>query len=215
MASIPVLGSFRSRAVVVAGTADIVIGVGALGIGASIAAGNSKNALPLGLLVLLVGAYLMISGLGRVTARLEVCSDRVRWRWYFSWHAVELREIEDAALVEKGSTASGASWSGFLGGGFVSVFIWWVGELVCSVFGNEPSIGSVELVVIRHHGSPVEVRPISVWSTRSSHSQANQALDAVKSAIEVGPSAPAQNWQLLHDQWESPEPEQSAPPSSV
>ena len=139
----------------------------------------------------------------------------MRWRWYFAWHEVELGELEDAALVEKGSRASGASWSGFLGGGFVSVFIWWIGELVWSVFSNEPSIGRVELVVIPRHGSPVEVRPISAWSTRSSHSQANQALDAVKSAIVAGAPAPAQNWQLLHDQWEPHEPEQSAPPSSV
>jgi hypothetical protein len=214
MASIPVLGAFRSRAVVVSGVVDMVIGVGALGIGASVAAGTTKNALPLALLLLLVGAYLVISGLGRVTARLEVCSDRVRWRWSFSWHELELRELEDAALVEKGSPASGASWSGYLAGGFTWVFIWWIGELVYSVFSNEPSLGPVELVLIPRHGTPEEVRPITAWSSRQSHSQAKKALDAVRSAIMITAPAPAQNWHLLHDEWESPEPQQ-VPPTSV
>jgi hypothetical protein len=218
MASPPVLGVFRSRAVVVAGALDLVIGLVVLGIGVAVAGRDAdRSALPIGLLVVLVGGYLVISGLGRVVARVELCSDRFRWKWNFSWHEVALRDVRDAALVEKGSPSSGASWAGFLGGGFIGVFIWWFGELVYSFFSNEPSLGPLELVVIRRHGDPLEVRPISAWSSRSSHSEANQALSALKSAIAIGdpPPAQAQDWELLHDQWESPGSEQPAPPTSV
>ena len=221
MAPVPVLGVFRSRAVVVAGTVDVVIGLVALGIGADLAGGHAdRSALPFGLLLVLIGGFLAIGGVGRVSARLELCSDRVRWRWYFAWHEILLGDLDDAALVEKGSPASGASWAGFLGGGFISVLIWWFGERVYAVLSSEPSLGRVELVLTKRHSAPVEVRPISAWSTRSSHSKANQALAAIKAAIVACDSTasteqPAQSWQLLHDEWESPTAQPEAPPTSV
>ena len=210
----------------VAGTLDVVLGLGFLGLGAAVAGrGDNRDALPLGLVFVLVGVLLMIGGLGRLTARLEVRADRLRWRWSFGSHEVPLHELEDAALVEKGSPAWGASWAGFLGGGllgvgFFGVFLWWLAELADSVVSSEPTLGGLDLVVMKRRGGPVEVKPISAWSTRSSHSQATKALEAVKVAIEscastVAESPASQSWRLLHDEWESPEPGAQVPPTTI
>ena len=205
----------------VAGTFDLVLGLGLLGLGAAVAGrGGNRDALPLGLVFVLVGALLVIGGLGRLTARLEVRVDRLRWRWSFGSHEVPLQELEDAALVEKGSPAWGGSWAGFLGGGllgvgFFGVFLWWLAELAHSVVGSEPTLGGLDLVVMKRRGGPVEVKPISVWSTRSSNSQANQALDAVKTAIAMCTSPESEpvphSRQLLHDEWEPTDPGEEVP----
>jgi hypothetical protein len=175
---------FRSRAVSVAGIVDVVAGGCVLIVGLVVVIGRAnRDALPLGVAISVVGLILALTGLGRMAARLEVTATTVVWTWAFSRHELPLSELEDAALVEKGSPASGASWAGFLGGGFLGVLAWWLVELVAAFVSSEPSIGAYDLVVYKHHGAPVEMKPISSWSTRSSHSQADQALQAVRAAI--------------------------------
>jgi hypothetical protein len=181
---------FRTRAVLVAGLVEFLFGLAVLlvALGMSVSRARHGTALPVGLAVGLVGLVVVFSGLSRTTARLEVGETSVAWTWGFARHEVQLVELEDAALVEKGSPASGASWAGFLGGGFAGVLAWWLLDLVMAFFGSEPSLGPLDLVLLKHHGEPVEVQPISAWSTRSSHSEANRALDDLKAAI--GRSAP-------------------------
>ena len=189
----------------VAGFLDLALGLVALvvGIGLVIGRGN-REAVPLGLTVSVVAVLLVVSGLGRITARLEVHPGKVTWSWNFSHHQIPLAELEDAALVEKGSPAAGASWAGFLGGGFLSVLAWWLVDVAHGFFGSEPSLGSLDLVVIRHHGVPVEVKAISAWSTHSSHSQANAALRVLKAAIASSGHPPEPGPRiLLHDEWET------------
>ncbi len=198
--------SFRLRAVVVAGMIYSTIGIAGLVVGSSLVAwrGN-RDALPLGLFISVVGLCLCLTGLGRVTARMEVTETCVAWTWAFSRHEVPFTELEDAALVEKGSPASGASWAGFLGGGFISSMVWWLVELVSDVVTSEPSLGAYDLVLIRHHGASSEVKPISAWSTRSSHSQANEALEVVRAAIASSPGRAPEGPRILrHDAWDPP-----------
>jgi len=195
----------RARAVFVAGIVDFTVGIAVLVVGLGLVAwrGN-RDALPLGLAIVVVSFILVLTGLGRMTARLEITQRCVVWTWAFSRHEVPLAELEDAALVEKGSPASGSSWAGFLGGGFLSVLIWWLVELVAGFGGSEPSLGAFDLVLIKHHGAPVEVKTISSWSTGHSHSQANETLQVVKTAITSFPRQASQDPRILrHDLWES------------
>ena len=199
---------FRTRAVRVAGLVDVILGSTLLAVGASFVAWRSgHNGLPIGLAIAIVALTILIVGLGRVTARLELTSTEVRWKWTFSGFRAALTELDDADLVEKGSPASGASWAGFLGGGFYGVFIWWVLELVVAFFTSEPSLGPLELVVIKHHGGAVAVPPISAWSTRSSHSEANEAVRAIKAAISASagrsPTATPPSAVLRYDAWDA------------
>jgi hypothetical protein len=154
------------------------------------------------LAIAVVALIVILTGLGQMTARLEITGTSVAWTWYFSRHEVPLAELEDAALVEKGSPASGASWAGFLGGGFPSVLVWWLGEGVVAFVSSEPTLGPRDLVVIRHHGGPTEIKPISAWSTRSSHSQANEALHAVQAAIAAANPQSGGPRILRHDAWD-------------
>jgi hypothetical protein len=198
---------FRARAVSVAGTVDLVVGSVVVLLGAGLAAGRgNRDAVPVGLAIAVVGLFLALTGLGRMTARLEVTATSVAWTWAFSRHELPVSELEDAALVEKGSPASGAAWAGFLGGGFFGVLAWWLVELVAATVSSEPTIGAFDLVLSKHHGAPVEVRPISSWSTRSSHSQADEALQAVRTAITSSAHITPQHLRILrHDAWEPPE----------
>lgn len=198
---------FRARAVLIAGFVNVSLGLALLVVGLTVMVwlGN-RSALPIGLAISLIGLILLVTGFGRMTSRLEVTETSLVWTWGFSKHEVGLSELEDAALVEKGSPASGASWAGFLGGGFLSALVWWLVELIGAFVGSGPSLGALDLVVMKHHGSPIEVKSISTWSTRSSHSQANVALQAVQVAIASSerPSA-AHHLQILqHDAWDSP-----------
>lgn len=196
---------FRARAVLIAGFVDFTLGLALLVVGLSVMEWRGNHgALPIGLAISLVGLILLLTGFSRVTSRLEVTETSLVWTWGFSRHEVGLSELEDAALVEKGSPASGASWAGFLGGGFLLVLVWWLVELITAFVGSEPSLGALDLVVMKHHGSPIEIKPISAWSTRSSHSQANVALQAVQLAIasSARPSAAHRLQILQHDAWE-------------
>jgi hypothetical protein len=205
MSSPPVLAVFRSRAVVVAGRVDVAFGLGALAVGSVIASRRDRPSLFLGMAIVFVGVLLFAGGLGRVTARLEICADRMRW-WYFGRHEIPLQDLVDAALVEKGAPASGAAWAAYLPGGLPGVLTWWLGELAYSGFSNEPSLGPVELVAMQRHGVPVEVRAIGAWSTRASHSEANRAVQALKTAIAAAAPPTRASRQLLHDGWEEPRP---------
>ena len=197
---------FRARAVSAAGFVDLIVGGLVLIVGVGLAAGRGdRDALPLGLVLCVVGLLLVLTGLGRMTARLEVTATSVAWTWAFSRHELPLSALDDAALVEKGSPTSGASWAGFLGGGFIGAVVWWLVEAVAVFVSSEPSTGSFDLVLIKHHGAPVEVKPISSWSTRSSHSQADGALQAVRGAIRSSASTSPQHLRILqHDAWETP-----------
>lgn len=207
---------FRSRAVLVAGLADLIAGGGIVCAGAGLAAwwGN-RDALPLGLAISVVGLLLLLSGLGRVTARLEVDTTRVAWTWACSRQEVALADLEDAELVEKGSPASGASWAGVLGGGFLSAVVWWLVGLFAAFVGSEPGLGSYDLVVIKRYGAPLEVKPISAWSTHSSNSQAMEAVRAVKAAINGSvhrfPSQPPLPI-IRSDAWDSPSDDRAITP---
>ena len=195
----------RTRAVLVAGVVDFTVGIAVLVTGLGLVAWRgTRDALPLGLAIFVAGLILVLTGLGRMTARLEITHSCVVWTWAFSRHEVPLTELEDAALVEKGSPASGASWAGFLGGGFLSALAWWFVELVAAFVGSEPSLGALDLVLIKHHGTPLEIKAVSSWSTRHSHSQANEALQAVKTAIISSQHRAPQGPRILrHDAWES------------
>src|SRR5665213_2425916 len=175
---------FRSRAARVAGIIDFVVGLIVVLAGSGLAVqGGNRNALPLGLAICLVGLIVLLSGLSRMTARMEISKTHLTWTWSFSKQTLALEDLDDAALVVKGAPASGAAWAGFLGGGFVGVLAWWLFDLCWAFFNSEPSLGSVELIAVKHYGGPVPIKPIGAWSTRPSHSEAAQALDSLKTAI--------------------------------
>ena len=198
---------FRTRAVLVAGLVDVVLGSVLLATGAGLSAwGGRRYGLPVGLTLSVVALIILLSGVGRVTSRFELSATQVTWRWTFSKSAVKLVDLEDADLVEKGSPGSGASWAGFLAGGLFGMAVWWLLDLAVAFLSSEPSLGPLELVLIKRHGGAVAVKPISAWSTRSSHSQAGDAVRAIKQAISasadrVSPPAPPLA-ALRYDEWD-------------
>lgn len=197
---------FRSRAVRIAGIVDLVLGIVALlaGVGMGLRGGN-RNAIPLGLAIGVLGIIFILSGLGRVTARMVISRTHLTWTWSFSIHQLALEDLDDAALVEKGSPASGAAWAGFLGGGFAAVVVWWLFDVTWALFKSEPSLGSVELIAIKHYGGSISVKPIGAWSTRASHSEASQALQYLQTAIAASARrSPVTSELLLTDAWERP-----------
>jgi hypothetical protein len=197
---------FRTRAVVVAGLVDVVAGTAMLGTGIWLAWWRGgRDGLPLGLALAVVGSFILLSGVGRVTSRMELGGTHVAWRWAFSRFDVALNDLVDAAVVEKGSPTSGASWAGFLGGGPFGALVWWLMGLAAALLSSEPSLGAFELVVIKQYGGAVPVKPISTWSNRTSHSQANDAARAVKKAIDSsrqGTRPAPQPASLRYDAWD-------------
>jgi len=166
------------------GRANAAIGFAVVTCGVVVAAVRSgASALPLGLAICVVGLLLIVSGMGRMTARMEVTGTTLAWTWDLARHELAIDDLVDAALVEKGSpTAAGAS-AGLLGAGLTGVATLWLYDAVVSFVRSTPTLGTVELVLIKRYGGPVEVTPISAWSTPSALSQANEALAAVQSAI--------------------------------
>ena len=109
---------FRSRAVRTAGWVDLAIGLVVVLVGAGLVlSGGIRSRIPLGVAAVIVGLALALSGLARATARIEISRTQLTWTWSFSRRSLALEDLDDAALVEKGSPASGAAWSGFLAGG--------------------------------------------------------------------------------------------------
>ena len=90
--------TFRSRAVRVAGVVDLVVGVVLVAGGVAVAL--PAHRLPGGLAVGVLGVLLVLSGLSRTTARMELTRTRVTWYWSFSWSHLDLADLDDAALVE-------------------------------------------------------------------------------------------------------------------
>lgn len=177
---------FRSRAVFVAGVVDSVLGF-SVGIAGAVLAGlgSSPRALPLGLAMIVLGIILLMTGIARMTARMELGPTEVTWTWSFFTERLALDDVVDCVLVEKGSPASGGAWVGFLGGGMFMVLVWWLVDVGSAFVHSEPSLGSLGLVAVKRYGSTTSIKPISAWSTPSSHSQANEALVALQSAIHV------------------------------
>jgi len=92
---------------------------------------------------------------------------------------------------------------GSSGGGFLAALAWWLVELASAIVASEPTLGPLELVLVKHHGAPVEIEPISAWSTRSSRSQAGEALQALKTAIASSPRRSSARLPILqHDTWD-------------
>ena len=88
----------RTRAVLVAGVIDFTVGIAVLVASLGLLASRgSRDALPLGLAIFVAGFILVLTGLGRMTARLEITQSCVVWTWAFSRHEVPLTELEDAA----------------------------------------------------------------------------------------------------------------------
>ena len=196
---------FRSRAVRTAGLIELTLGlVTVLAAVGLVSTSGIRNAVPLGLVAGVLGVVLSLSGLGRITARMVVGKTDLTWTWSFSTHRLALDELDDAALVEKGSPASGGSWAGFLGGGFVATLAWWILDVMWALVTSEPSLGPVELIAIRHHGGPVSIKPIGAWSTRASQSEANQALQHLRVAIAKSAHAPSVTPKILRtDAWDT------------
>ena len=197
---------FRSRAVRMAGWCDLVLGTALVlgGIALGVVHGV-RYAVPLGVTLAVLGVALFLSGLSRTTARMTVTRTQVRWTWSFATQELALEELDDAALVEKGAPASGAAWAGFLAGGLAGVLAWWLFDVAAAFVSSEPSLGPVELVAIRHYGAPVSIKPIGAWSSRASHSEANQALQYLQAAIAASPRHPRKELPILRtDDWEQP-----------
>jgi hypothetical protein len=161
--------------------------------------GHGGSALPLGIAILIFGVLFLQHGLSRMTARMEVTRTTVSWTWSFSRHEVAIDDLADAALVEKGSPAAGGAWAGFLGGGIMAVVALWLYETVTSLVRTAPTLGSFELVLIKRYGGPVEVSPISAWSTPAALAQANDALVAVQTAIAGSDRPKSRRLPILRD----------------
>ncbi len=191
-----------------AGLVDILLGVAVLIAGVSLAAERgSRDALPLGLTLSVVALILLLTGLGRVTARMKISETRVAWTWALSRFEVALTDLEDADLVEKGSPASGSSGAGFLGGGLLAAAVWWIVELAAAFVQSGPSLGPLDLVVVKRHGGTMEVKPISAWSTQASRAQADEAVRALRTAIAASarrspPGRPPPSM-IRHDAWDT------------
>jgi hypothetical protein len=167
----------------------VLVGLGVVVVGAAVVVALTVRrpaGLPLGLAVGCVGAYLIVGGAGRLASWLEVGPGAIRWAWSFSRHEIPVTALVDAALVEKGSPASGGAWGGFLGGGLDGVIAWWLLGVAGSVSRRSPTLGSRVLVVIRHHGGRVEIPVIGSRGTDAGQSEAAVALAAVQGAIRAG-----------------------------
>jgi hypothetical protein len=137
---------------------------------------------------------------------MEVTGKRVVWTWSFSRHELAIDDLADAALVEKGSPVSGGSLAGLLGAGLTGVAALWLYDSVAAVARSAPTLGSVELVLIKRYGGPVEVTPISAWSTPNAMAQANEALVAVQTAIAGSDRPKSRRLPILrNDAWTQPE----------
>jgi hypothetical protein len=186
-----------------AGMFGAAIGFAVLGFGVVVAATlRGGSALPLGLAIGVSGLLFLLSGLGRMTARMEITGTRVVWTWSFSRHEVSIDDLVDAALVEKGSPVSGGSMAGLLGAGLTGVAALWLYDSLTAVARSAPTLGTVELVLIKRYGGPVEITPISAWSTPSAMAQANEALVAVQTAIDGSDRPKTRRLPILrNDNW--------------
>ncbi len=171
---------FRTRAVVVSGALDLVVGIGLMAWGAALTAGGHGARPAFGAALVLLGAVVGATGAGRMAARLEVHDSKLVWTWPFSRHELSFDNVVQAALVEPGSPASGGEWGTLLSGGVVAVAGWWLAGLALSMFRAGPTLGSSTLEILRRRGGPVRISPIGTFCfepTRSTAFAAQQAVD--------------------------------------
>jgi hypothetical protein len=177
---------FRTRAVLISGLLDLVVGLGIVGAGASLFAGiHDANRTAPAFAVGLIGFVVAALGVSRMTARLEVRHDKLVWTWAFSRHEMPLDSLTEASLVEPGSLASGGESATFVSGGLVAVAAWWLLDQIGSVFNAAPTLGARTLIVLRHHGGPIRIPSIGSFSREPGSSQAFAAQQAVQSAIDA------------------------------
>lgn len=177
---------FRTRAVLISGLLDLLLGLGTVAAGATLFPGlhNAKGT-ALSCAVGLIGVVVVSLGVSRMTARLEVHHDRLVWTWAFSRHELPFDNLTEASLIEPGSPASGGESATFVSGGLVAVVAWWALDQIGSLFHAGPTLGTRALVVLRHHGGPVRIPPIGTFSLESGSSQAFAAQQAVQRAIDA------------------------------
>ncbi|MDE3086070.1 MAG: hypothetical protein KGJ77_04825 [Acidobacteriota bacterium] len=90
--------AFRTRAVVWAGAADLVLGLTVLALAGLLGPRDPALAAAVGVVGLL-GVY---AAAGRLAARVEVRPDRVVWTWDFTRREVPYDEVVDVALERTG-----------------------------------------------------------------------------------------------------------------
>jgi len=90
--------AFRTRAAVLRGGVDLVLGLAVVTTAVVFGPRNGASAAGIavfGFLVALVAA-------GRMSARVEVRADRVRWSWAFAHHEVAYDDVVDVRLAGAG-----------------------------------------------------------------------------------------------------------------
>jgi hypothetical protein len=188
----PEVQIFRTRAVVVSGVVDLILGIVVVAVGILVVLGtHNANIRAGGAAIIFVGLFLVFTGTGRMTAKLELHPDKVVWTWSFSSHHHPVAGLEDASLVEPGSPAQGAAWNAWIAGGFASVGTWWLLSLLRSVSKADPTIGTRQLELIPHFGAPIRIRAIGTYATGVGSSQAYAAEMAVKQAIRLASQQPS------------------------
>ena len=134
---------FCTRAVLISGLLDVLLGLGIVGAGASLFPGvhNAKGT-ALSFSVGLIGVVVAALGVSRMTARLEAHHDKLVWTWMFSRNEMPFDNLIEASLVESGSPASGGESATFVSGGLVAVVAWWLLDQIGSIFNAGPTLGA-------------------------------------------------------------------------
>ncbi len=182
--AVPESQVFRTRAVVISGFVDLVVGLLIACVGIVIFAGtDSSNRRGIAGAIGFLGLLLVLSGTGRIAAKLEVHPDKVVWWWSFSKHHHSLADLTEACLVEPGNPSSGGVWTAFIGGGLLAVGAWWLLAVAYSMYKAEPTLGTRTLVIVPRVGAAVRIRPIGTFATGLGSPQAFAAQQATEEAI--------------------------------
>jgi hypothetical protein len=183
---------FRTPATVISGLAYLALGVAALGTGAALLQGarsSHRLALVFALVLVLVGAVMAASGLGRILARLEVGPTKLVWYWDFSRHEVAVADTAEAALIEPGTVDVGFPGGLFRRGLLVRIF-WAVFRGAVLVLHVSPTLGARTLVIVPRYGEAVRVMPIGTFATDPSSTRAFAAQQAIQAVIHTHRPSP-------------------------
>lgn len=182
---------FRTRAVLISGFIDLVIGLALIGTGIGIAAAShSSTTRALCLAIGIAGLFVVFTGAGRLAAKLEVHPDKLIWWWGFARHERPTAGLEEASLVEPGMPTTGAAWETLIAGGFPAIFIWWLLSIVYTTSKSNPTLGTRQLELIPHFGVPIRVRVIGTFATGLGSAQPRSAQLAVEQAIGAANPGP-------------------------
>jgi hypothetical protein len=174
---------FRAPATVISGCAYLVLGLASVGVGAGLLRSTpSTDRLVFSLVLLLVGAVLATSGLGRLHARLEVRPQKLVWYWDFSRHEVAVAETVDAALVVPGMVDVGFP-GGFFRRGLFLRALWSGVRGAVLVLHVSPTLGTRTLVIVPRYGEAVRVMPIGTFGVDPVATRAFAAQQAIQWAI--------------------------------